>query len=315
MRFRPIIASSIARTLVLLLAVCLLTQFAMPCAAQELEPRRWSHLPIDTNFASLIYGRKDADIDFDPVLRIENATQEMSTLALAYSRTFKLFDKQARIDFIEAWHDGRWEGILDGEPASTKRRGFSDTRIRFSGNILGSPPLKGQEYAAYRATTNVETIVGIGLGIEVPTGEYKSGKLINLGNNRFAFTPQIGVVHNRGDWGLEATGSVSFYTDNNDFFHGNKLEQDPLLTLQTHLTYDFSPQLWATASAGFQFGGQTSINGAANDDRREDLLWALTAGYKLSDRLALKVSYLNRRHYADVGLDASSLWFGVSTFW
>jgi len=315
MRFRPIIGDPTASIPRLVLAICLLTQSAGPCAAQELEPRRWSHLPIDTNFLSFAYGRKDAEIDFDPALRIENATQEMETVAFAYARTFGVFGKVGRVDLIQAWNDSEWAGMLDGQPASTRRRGLADTRIRLSANIVGAPPLAGKDYAAYRAGTKVETIVGVGLAVDLPTGQYDSGKLINLGSNRFAFNPQLGIVHSRGDWSFETTGSVWFYTDNDAFFHGNTLGQQPLGTLQAHVTHDFGPRLWLTASTGFEFGGRTSINGEPNDDRREDLLWALTAGYTLSNRFALKVSYLDRRHFADVGVDSSALWFGVSTFW
>jgi len=285
------------------------------CHAQELEPRRWSHLPIDTNFFSIVYGRKDAQIDFDPVLRIENATQEMQTIAAAYTRTFELVGKVARFDLLQAWSDGEWAGSLDGMPASTRRQGLADTRVRLSMDLLGAPPLAGEEYAAYRAKSTAETIVGVGLAIELPTGQYDDGKLINLGSNRFGFNPQLGVVHSRGDWSLEATGSVWLYTANDSFFHGNKLEQQPLWALQAHVTHDFTPRLWLTGSAGYELGGRTSINGEQNDDRRKDSLWALTAGYALTNHLALKAGYVGKRHRARIGSDSDAFFLGISAFW
>ena len=65
-------------------------------------------------------------------------------------------------------------------------------------NLYGAPPLKGKEFAAYRAKVDVETIVGTALVVHLPTGDYMDDKLINLGSNRFTFWPQFGVVHNRG---------------------------------------------------------------------------------------------------------------------
>ena len=53
-----------------------------PADAQELEPRRWSHLPIDTNFVGLAYASTEADIAFDPVLKVEGATLDLQTTAL-----------------------------------------------------------------------------------------------------------------------------------------------------------------------------------------------------------------------------------------
>jgi hypothetical protein len=123
--------------------------------------------------------------------------------------------------------------------------------LRFPINLYGSPPLQGKEYAAYRTATEVETIVGAGLSVQLPTGHYFEDKLINLGTSRFTFRPQFGVVHSWGDWSLEATGFVALYTDNNEFFNGRKLEQDPLYIIRGHLIYTFHPGVWAGASAGY----------------------------------------------------------------
>ena len=81
---------------------------ALPCFAQELEPRRWSHLPIGTNFAGAGYAYTAADISIDPVLLIENADMEMHTWGVKYIRTFELFEKSARVDFAQAYQEGRW---------------------------------------------------------------------------------------------------------------------------------------------------------------------------------------------------------------
>ena len=164
---------------------------ASPCLAEEMEPRRWAHLPINTNFIGAGYAYTEADIDFDPVLKIENGQMEMHTWAAKYIRTFALFEKTARIDLLQAYQEGSWTGLLDGVPTTVKRSGWSDTNLRFAINLYGSPPLQGKEYAAYRAATEVETIVGAGLSVQLPTGDYMDDKLINLGTNRFTFRPQI----------------------------------------------------------------------------------------------------------------------------
>jgi hypothetical protein len=99
-------------------------------------------------------------------------------------------------------------------------------------NLYGAPPLEGKEFAAYRAKVDVETIVGMTLVVQLPTGDYTDDNLINLGTNRFTFRPQFGVMHNRGKWSMELTGAAWLYTDNNDFFDGNELEKDPFYTLR-----------------------------------------------------------------------------------
>lgn len=179
--------------------------------AQELQPRRWSHLPMGSNFSGLVYGYTSADIFFNPSLRIENAELDLHTFAASYVHTFELLGKSARFDLVQGYQDGRWKGNLNGSPASTSRSGLKDTLIRMSINLFGAPPLKGNDFRAYRkSVADCETIVGVGLTVVLPTGHYLKDRLINLGGNRFIFRPQLGVVHNRGPWSYELTGGVSF---------------------------------------------------------------------------------------------------------
>ena len=109
--------------------------------SQELVPRRWSHLPINTNFTGAGYAFTRADIAFDPVLKIEDGELEMHTFAIGYIRSFELLEKSARVEVKLPFQDGRWTGLLDGEPATAHRRGMADPIMRLAVNIIGAPPL------------------------------------------------------------------------------------------------------------------------------------------------------------------------------
>ncbi len=285
------------------------------CPAQELEPRRWGHVPTNLNFASGGYSYTEADIFFDPVLRIENAKLEMNTWSVKYIRTFELFQKSARIDFVQSYQEGHWVGLVDGVHTSIKRSGLTDSILRFAINFYGAPPLKGKQFAAYRAKADVETIVGTALVVQLPTGDYMNDKLINLGTNRYTFRPQLGVVHNRGNWSMELTGEIWLYSDNVDFLNGNKLEQDPYYTLQTHLVYTYRPELWIAASAGYGFGGESTVSEVEKNDRRENLAWALSIGYSITRQLGVKIIYLSTRAQEPIGQDTDSIAVGFSVFW
>jgi len=285
------------------------------CFAQELEPRRWSHLPTGKNFFGGGYVYTKADIFFDPVLRIEDAEMEMHTWAFKYIRTFELLQKSARIDFTQGYQEGHWNGLLNGAPASIKRCGLSDSIVRFAINLYGAPPLEGKEFTAYRAKVDVETIIGAALVVHLPTGDYMNDKLINLGTNRFTFRPQLGVVHNRGKWSFELTASVWLYTDNNDFYNGNKLEQDPYYTIQTHLVYNFRPGLWVSAGGGYGHGGKSTVSGVENKDRRKNLGWALSFGFPITRQLGVKFAYRAIRAQESVGQDSNDIGAAFSIFW
>ncbi|MEJ2177747.1 MAG: transporter [Gammaproteobacteria bacterium] len=297
--------------------LCVFLVLGLPilCLAQELEPRRWSHLPTGKNFLGGGYDYTTADIFFDPVLRIEDVEMEIHTWAVKYIRTFELFQKSARIGFIQGYQEGRWTGLLNGAPASIKRSGLTDSALRFAINLYGAPPLEGKEFAAYRGKVDVETIFGTALVVQLPTGDYMNDKLINLGTNRYTFRPQLGVVHNRGKWSMELTGEVYLYTDNNDFFNGNRLEQDPYYTIQTHLIYTFRPGFWTAASAGYGYGGESTVSGVEKNDRRETLAWALSFGFPITRQLGVKVIYLATRSQKSIGQDTDSIGGAFSILW
>ena len=297
--------------------LCVFLVLGLPilCLAQELEPRRWSHLPTGINFLGAGYSYTRADIFFDPVLRIEDAEMEMHTWGVKYTRTFELLQKSSRIDFTQGYQEGRWKGLLNGAPASTKRSGLTDSVLRFAINFYGAPPLEIKEFKTYRAKVDVETIFGTALVVHLPTGDYMSDKLINLGTNRFTFRPQLGVVHNRGKWSFELTGAVWLYTDNNDFYNGRKLEKDPYFTSQIHLVYTFRPGLWASASAGYGYGGKSTLDGVEKNDRRENLAWALSAGCPITRQLGIKFVYLSSRTQESIGQDTDSIIASFNIFW
>ena len=295
----------------LLIAVCAVTS----SNSQELVPRRWSHLPLGVNFAGGGYIYTDADIAFDPVLRIEDAVMNVDTLPAKYIRSFEFAGKSARFDGIIAYQDARWNGLLDGVPTSVYRSGFSDMSLRFAVNLLGAPPLSTKEFAEYRAELEEETIVGLGLIVQLPTGHYLEDKLLNLGTNRVTFRPQLGVVRNWGKLATEATISSWLYTDNNDFFGGNYLEQDPFYTFQGHIDYTFRPGLWVGAGLGYGVGGRSTLNHIRKDDRKENLAWVMSFSYPLSRKAGFKLAYAGTETITDVGIDSNNFSGTMSVLW
>lgn len=286
-----------------------------PLSAQEVEIRRWNHLPIDGNFVTANFGRTDGDIAVDPVLLLDDVSVEMDTWLLGYIRTFELFDRTARVEIRQPWQAGIWNGVVDGTPTKVSREGWSDTFARFAVNLVGAPPLAGKAYADYRAATHVETIVGAALSVRLPTGQYLEDKLINLGSNRFTFSPQVGVHRQYYNWSFEATGTAWIYTDNNSFFNGNQLEQDPYYTMDGSVEYKFRSGIWVSAGAGIGLGGQSTVNGVERDNRREDFGWTASAGFPVTRSLGFKAAYFETEHWAKVGIASQTVSVGLVGSW
>ena len=292
-----------------------LSLLTLPCLAQDIEPRRWSHLPLGGNFVGVAYAYTEGDIFLNPVLRIEDGEFELNTAAFKYIHAFELLGKSARIDLAQVYQSGHWSGLLNGVPAATERDGLADSALRFAVNLYGAPPLAGQEFVEYRKAADCETIVGMGLLMTFPTGEYFEDKLINLGTNRFSFTPQFGAVHTRGKWTMELSSSVSFFTDNDKFFNGTKHEEDPYLVTQGHLIYTFLPGLWLGASVGYGYGGESTINQVSADDLKGNLGFGLSAGIPVSRNFGFKIAYIGIRTREDTGSDNDTLTIGCSLQW
>jgi hypothetical protein len=306
-----ILAKALCGALAVGLAPCLLS----PAFAQELEPRRWSHLPIGQNFANATYARTQGDISFDPELGVEDARFDLDTLLVGYVRSFELFDRSVRVEIRQAVQNGEWTGLVAGVPTSVQRSGLSDTFVRLAINLVGGPPLSGPAYAEHRRTHAFDTIVGAAIGVQLPTGEYFNDKLINLGSNRFTIRPQLGVQHRRGSWTFEATGAAWIYTDNESFFNGNTLSRDPFFSLDGAIIYSFRSGIWASAAAGVGVGGRTSLNGVVNRDSRTDSVWALGVGFPINQMFGVRVNYIDSHRWRLIGNETRTITVGLSASW
>ena len=173
--------------------------------AQDLEPRRWGHLPTGMTVVGVGYAYTDAFVYFSPFWKVTDTTAEINSLGVSALYTFDMAGKSARVSFLLPWVSGRWEGNVNNVFETVKLHGFSDPRLRLSVNLYGAPALKGTEYTRYRAQHPNNTVVGASLAVSAPLGKYDEDELINLSANRWTVRPQIGVVHNRGPWSFELT--------------------------------------------------------------------------------------------------------------
>ena len=260
-------------------------------------------------------GRTDGDIFFDPVLTIEDATFDLYGLGASYVRTFDWFGRSARIDVTLPYAAGRWEGEVDGEYTSLRRHGLADPRLRASIALYGAPALSRQELGRYVAENPVRTTIGAGLQVTLPLGEYTDRRLINLGANRFVISPQLGVLHQRHRWQFELTGSVFLFQDNDEFWRGTRLEQDPLWYLQGHVVYGFRPGWWVGASAGFAYGGESFVDGVAKNNETRSSYQAVSFGMPLSRTQALKLTWVMAETHVRVGLDTKGLLAAWTLAW
>ena len=131
--------------------------------------------------------------------------------------------------------------------------------------IVNHGPLPGdsaKEFASYRQ----DLIVGVSLQVSAPLGQYDASKLLNLGNNRWSFKPELGISKALGSWIVEVAAGALFFTNNADFFNGSTFAQEPIFTLQGHVIYNFPSGIWVALDGLYFTGGRTVVNGVRGDN-------------------------------------------------
>ena len=280
--------------------------------SQDIEPRRWTPMPLGVHVIGLGYGFQSGTLYFDPALQVRDASVDVNVIALQYFQPIKLGNKLARLDVLIPYSSASWEGLLAGNPTTVNRTGMVDPRLRLSINIIGPDATDRKGIKEYYTANPVNTSFGVSLAVTLPFGEYFSDKLLNLGQNRFVFRPQIGMVHNWGLWSYELTTSVFIFTNNNDFFNNQTRRQNPLYAIQTHLIKRFKNSMWASISTGYGVGGESSINNIKKNDNRSDILGAVAFGFPIFKNQALKLGYLRTQTFNDIGADTNTMSLGWS---
>ena len=264
--------------------------FQTTIQAQDLEPGYMSAVPIGSNIAIVSAGFSEGNILLDKTLPIEGLEAKMFNVVLAYFRSFKLFNRLAKIDVVFPYANADFTGLLEGERESRNRYGLGDPMFRFSMILIGVKPMKPQEFFKQEQQ---KFKLGVSMRVKAPLGQYNSEKLINLGANRWVLKSGIGASYTiKRKLVFEAQLNGIFFGDNDNFFGGNTTEQESMLEGQFHATYIFKPGIWFAASIGSVKGGQIKINGEETTIENNDR-FGLTFAYKLKKQHSLKAAYTN----------------------
>ena len=255
--------------------------------AQELEPRAYSPNPMGAHFALLAYGYTSGAVLFDPSLPFSDVEARLNAGVLGYGQTFSAFSRSASVALALPYVWGDVEGNVGEEFRAITRSGPGDARLRVAVNLVGGPALAPAEFAKRKPRTTL----GASLVVVAPVGEYDPQKLINIGTNRWAFKPELGIAHPIGRWFLEGYAGVWLFTDNDNFFGGQHREQDPLTSLQAHVSYTLRPGLWVAFDATYYSGGRTTRNGVQNDDRQANTRVGLTFSLPMGAGHTIKVNW------------------------
>jgi Putative MetA-pathway of phenol degradation len=256
-------------------------------AAQELEPRAYTSSPIGVNFLVVAGGRSSGGVVVDSSLPVEDVDATVDSLGLGLGRTIDLFGRTALILAVVPYAWGDVSGSVGEDTRRVTRSGLADPRLKLSVNLLGGRALTPREFA--RAAR--PTIVGVSLAVAPPLGQYTGTKLINLGANRWAFKPEVGVSRALGRWTIEMYSGVVLFTTNREYYRGASVRsQQPVVALQAHVSYTLRQRLWAAFDATWYSGGTTTVDGTRKADLQRNSRLGATLSLPLRSQQSIKFS-------------------------
>ncbi len=269
------------------LALLALVPGSRSAVGQELEARAYAPNPVGARFAVLSWSHSDGDMLLDSSSPIKDFEVRADRYTAGIGGTYALRGRLASVALAVPYVDGTATGLVNGTPSRADRIGTADLRLRLTLSVL---PGSAQTVAEFMRAPPDRTL-GVSLVVNVPTGEYFDDKLVNLGTNRWAFRPEFGGSRRFGRWNIDGSLGVWLFDDNDEFLGHMERSQDPLTSLQGHVSYTFAPRLWLGMSGTWYTGGTTSVDGVSDRNRQENSRAGLTLAIPVGQQHSVKLAW------------------------
>ena len=266
------------------LALLLGSVLAPAVYGQELEPRAYSNLPMGLNFLAVGYAHSQGGLSTDPSLPLTDAHLRIDTGVVAYVRGINLWGSSGKFDVIVPYSHLSGTALVAGQPLERDISGASDPRFRLSVNFYGAPALTLRDYPAYKQ----DLVIGASVQVTPPWGQYDPSRVVNLGTNRWSIKPDVGFSKSFAPFTIDLTAGVTVFSRNDDYFGGQALDQAPIYSVQTNVSYDFAGGIWAALGATFYRGGRTTLNDTPKDNALSNARMGLTIAVPIDRYYAVK---------------------------
>ena len=256
--------------------------------AQELEPRAFSPSPTGTTFVLGAFGKSEGGILFDPALDIDNVQADLWVATLGAGHTFRLGGRQARILGVlpTAW--GSVAGDVHAQAQRQDLAGLVDPRFKLSVGLIGAPAITLAQFAAAPR----RTAVGASVTVVPPWGQYRPRQLVNLGYNRWAVKPEIGLSHPVGRWTLDASAGAWLFSTNRSYYPSRAVKrQGAVVALQGQASYSLPRRSWLAVNATWFAGGETRVDGIPNPDLQRNTRIGATLSIPIVGLHSIKIAY------------------------
>lgn len=284
-----------------------------PCAVygEFTDPRTYANTPVGVNQLELDYAHATADASIDTSLVIAGAHLEVNEAPVAYTRTFGIMHHLA---WIKAGVPFAYiSGSVAGSGLSRSVAGGGDASVQLTTLLLGGSALSVADFVKYEPTTTV----GVSLTVSGPSGQYNPNSVLNLGSDRWSFKPEIGISYPFGPdqkWVVDGYFHTYLFSDNTEYHGKEILRQEPLPGFEAHISYNITPDLWASLDANYAFRGTTFVDGVDQNDAQKNLTvgteayWTLNSRNSIAFLFAKSVVHENAPNFTEVALKYFYSW-------
>jgi hypothetical protein len=174
---------------------------------------------------------------------------------------------------------------LEAGGYNTQQAGLGDLSFALESNIFGAPALTKEEFKNWKP----ETFASVHLVLTAPTGAYNVDNTLNVGSNRWIFTPTINYSYtpNAGKTWLEIYGTTKLFSDNT----ATETAQDALFLFEGHASQNITNKIWLSLDSYYNVGGETRVSGVAQDNAADTLRLGVGAGIRLWKGAQLMLNY------------------------
>lgn len=131
--------------------------------------------------------------------------------------------------------------------------------------------------------------LGLGVYVDAPTGSYDRHRDLNLGDDRWSGTLQLGYVHGLDPhWSLELVGDATWHQDNgNANAAGATLSQDTSYSAQGWLAYTWAPGTFVSVGYSASYGGRSHLDDVPTGNRTDSRTWRVAGSVALGKGTSL----------------------------
>jgi Putative MetA-pathway of phenol degradation len=247
------------------IALAILTLAPVISTAQSAGPRDYLNTPVDAAvfFIDLVDTNADtlnAGLVDESGLALPNneGTVRSAIVNLLYS--FPINGQYGGL----ALGGGRTNIDIQTPSGRLEATGFADPSLTFHMNFFGAPALRAEEIPS----ATPQTYFSFHMTITAPLGSYDSQSPVNVGGNRWTFTPlfNLDITRNEGVSWIDLYAGARFFGDNNAYNGTNQLSQHPLGTLTAHYSHNIGEKMWFSVGVYYDQGGETFINNVPQHD-------------------------------------------------